>query len=176
MYNLRSQYEAEDAAFNNVDVLGSFVDNHDNARFLSVYPYNNSGFKSSLVFALTARGIPFFYYGDEQGFSGGNDPANRESLWWDMDTSSEIYQMVAKVNKARQSVEAWNYDYVERYVTDNFFSYSFGEMLVMTTNTENTQDIQMPYTPYEAGTVICNIFWPVNDCQTVTSEGLYAHL
>lgn len=141
MYQLRSQYETEDKAFNNVDVLGSFVDNHDNARFLDSYPYNDTGFKSALVFSLTARGIPFFYYGDEQGFYGGNDPANRESLWNAMDTSAEIYQMVAKVNKARQSVQAWNYDYVERYVADNFFSYSYGDMLVMTTNSQDTVDI-----------------------------------
>ena len=176
MYNLRSTYDSENSSFKDVDALGSFVSNHDNARFLSVYPYNNTGFKSALVFALTARGIPFFYYGDEQGFYGGNDPANRESLWNAMDTSSEIYQMVAKVNKARSSAQAWNYDYVERYVEDNFFSYSFGDMLVMTTNSQNTVDLTMPYLPWSEGTEVCNIFWPVDDCQTVTSSGIYAHL
>jgi len=49
-------------------------------------------------------------------------------------------------------------------------------MLVMTTNSQDTLDVQMPYTPYEVGTEICNIFWPDDDCQTVTSDGIYAHL
>ena len=102
MYDFRNRYNDEDGKFNDVDALGSFMDNHDNARFLSKFAGNWTGFKSAITFALTARGIPFFYYGDEQGYSGGNDPANRESLWNNMDTNAEVYQMVSKINKARK--------------------------------------------------------------------------
>jgi len=176
MFNMRNIYTNEDGSFKDVDVLGGFVDNHDNARFLSVYPYNDVGFKNALVFALTGRGVPFFYYGDEQWFSGGNDPANRESLWNAMDTSSDLYQMVAKVNKARQAEQVWNFPYVERYVLDNLFAFSFGDMLVMTTNSSETLDVTMPYLPWGEGTEICNIFWPDDDCQTVSAEGMQGHL
>jgi len=31
-------------------------------------------FKAALTFALTARGIPYFYYGSEQAYAGGKDP------------------------------------------------------------------------------------------------------
>jgi alpha-amylase len=96
-----------------VDALGVFVDNHDNGRFLSYFNDRPNQFKSALIFALTTRGIPFFYYGDEQGFSGGSDPACRESLWTHMDTSAEIYQMVAKVNKARKAERVWEYGQTE---------------------------------------------------------------
>lgn len=59
-----------------------------------------------------------------------------------MDTSSDLYQMVAKVNKARQAEQVWDSaGYVERYVLANFFSYSFGDMLVMVTNSSDTQDV-----------------------------------
>lgn len=109
------------------------MDNHDNARFLSQWG-TQTGFKNAIAFALTARGIPFFYYGDEQGFSGGNDPANREILWNNMDTGSEMYTFVKGINGARKATQGWAHDYVERYVTDSFFAYSFGEMLVLTTN------------------------------------------
>ena len=34
MYNIRNRYSEEEAAFKDVDALGSFMDNHDNARFL----------------------------------------------------------------------------------------------------------------------------------------------
>ena len=98
MYQIRERYEQLDSSpFTNIDILGSFVDNHDNARFLSQFSDNNK-FKNALLFALTARGIPFFYYGDEQGFSGGNDPENRESLWDTMDTASDMYKYVATIN------------------------------------------------------------------------------
>ena len=36
MYQIRERYEQLDSSpFTNIDILGSFVDNHDNARFLS---------------------------------------------------------------------------------------------------------------------------------------------
>ena len=176
MYGIRSQYEAEDSAFVDVDALGSFMDNHDNARWLCDFPGNQPGFMNAVTFAMTARGIPFFYYGDEQMFSGCNDPANRESLWNDMDTSSEIYQYVAKINGARKAAAIWDHPYVERYVTDNFFAFSKGDMLVMTTNHWDTVDIDMPYLPYADGTVVCNIFWPDVDCETVSNGTMHAHL
>jgi alpha-amylase len=60
-------------------------------------------FKNALIFAMTSRGIPFYYYGSEQAYGGGNDPQNRESLWQDMNTNSDIYKMTAAVNAARKS-------------------------------------------------------------------------
>ena len=175
MYNIRNRYSEEEAAFKDVDALGSFMDNHDNARFLSNFQGNWAGFLNAITFAMTARGIPFFYYGDEQGFSGGNDPANRESLWNAMDTSAEVYQKVAKINRARKAAKVWEHGYTERYVTDSFFSYSFGDMLVMVTNTGST-DLEMPYLPWADGTEVCNIFWPNDDCQTVSGGKIQAHL
>lgn len=80
MYSIRNRYSAEEGKFKDIDALGVFVDNHDNARFM--YKYNNGvGLKSAVTFALTSRGIPFTYYGTEQYYNGGNDPKNRESLW-----------------------------------------------------------------------------------------------
>ena len=73
------------------------------------------------MFILTARGIPFFYYGDEQGFSGGNDPANRESLWNKLDTTAEVYQKVSKINRARKAAKVWEHDYTERYICMNLY-------------------------------------------------------
>lgn len=140
MFEIRQLYMSEDIYFDDVDILGSFMDNHDNARFLSK-TNNWAAFKSAITFAMTARGIPFFYYGDEQGFNGGNDPACRESLWNAMNTQAEIYQYVAKINKARKAAQVWNHPYVERYVLDNFFAFSKGDMLVLTTNSLNTVNV-----------------------------------
>lgn len=99
---IRDRWNEEQRYFRDIDALGIFVDNHDNARFL-----NGNGehklFKSALAFSLTARGIPFFYYGSEQGFAGGQDPYNREALWNNLDETSEIYTFVAKIMRARKA-------------------------------------------------------------------------
>lgn len=64
------------------DVLVNFLDNHDVARYL--YDRNDEkgvdSLKNALSFLYTQRGIPCVYYGTEQGFMGGNDPANRENM------------------------------------------------------------------------------------------------
>jgi glycosidase len=57
-----------------------FLDNHDVARFLYDKP-SVPALHSALAFLFTEDGIPCLYYGTEQQFRGGNDPANRENLW-----------------------------------------------------------------------------------------------
>lgn len=79
----------------------NFLDNHDVGRFLFYQFFNNDlaavsagqmttkdfnairdqKLRIALVFLFTEQGIPCIYYGDEQGYEGGNDPANREDLW-----------------------------------------------------------------------------------------------
>lgn len=80
MYGIKNRYAAESSKFKDLDALGLFVDNHDNERFLHSHS-DQTMFKGALTFALTGKGIPFYYYGSEQAYAGGNDPNNRESLW-----------------------------------------------------------------------------------------------
>ena len=68
------------------DVPINFLDNHDVARFLfNVRDEDREQqallLNNALAFIITAQGIPCIYYGTEQDFAGGNDPANRERLW-----------------------------------------------------------------------------------------------
>ena len=167
MYNIRDRYNQEESHFRDIDALGVFVDNHDNARFLHNHSGNKSGLRSAVTFALTSRGIPFTYYGSEQYYAGGNDPNNRESLWQDMNTSSDLYQMIAKIHAQRKASEIWNQEFVERYVEDNFYAFSRGEFLVALTNQGNDKEIKVTYTPFQDGETVCNIFFPTSDCQTV---------
>ena len=64
MKNIASRYSEEASHFTDIDALGLFVDNHDNPRFLNG-KNDKTKFKAALAFALTARGIPFYYYGSE---------------------------------------------------------------------------------------------------------------
>ena len=82
MDNLRTYYTEWSRKIDaqKLNYLGNFVDNHDNARILSVsgnWEDKKKKFKTLNVFALTSVGIPIIYYGSEQFFAGGNDPHNR---------------------------------------------------------------------------------------------------
>jgi alpha-amylase len=166
MYGIRNRYDDEESHFQDIDALGLFVDNHDNARFMNQYN-DATKLTSALVFSLTGRGIPFYYYGSEQAYGGGNDPQNRESLWQDMDTSSEIYQATAAVNQARKDAAIWEHPLKEQYVLDNFYAFSRGEFLVALTNGKDEVSVTVPQAPFADGTTVCNIFHPDTDCQTV---------
>ena len=68
------------------DIPINFLDNHDVSRFLFNVRERESDVRKSLLnnalaFIITAQGIPCIYYGTEQDFAGGNDPANRERMW-----------------------------------------------------------------------------------------------
>ena len=90
MFNIRYKLEEVRFRFKDTHALGVFVDNHDNQRFLS---RNDrwEALQAYTVFSMFCEGIPIFYYGTEQGFKGGNDPANREALWSNMDKNHPLY-------------------------------------------------------------------------------------
>lgn len=77
LYNSTPQPDGAGAA--PAELLVNFLDNHDVARFLhdSAVP----ALHNALVYLMTTIGLPCIYYGTEQQFSGGNDPANREVMW-----------------------------------------------------------------------------------------------
>ncbi len=102
------------------DVLVNFMDNHDIPRFL--FEKNSvPALLSALTYLLTEDGIPCLYYGTEQGFSGGNDPANREPLWsTEFSTEGEIFQHIAGLTALRKAYAPLRRgDFAITWVTDN---------------------------------------------------------
>ena len=79
------------------------MDNHDNPRFLNLNP-SHTGLKNVLTFVIMGDWIPIVYYGTEQGFDGGSDPNNRESLWPDMSTANPLYKFIQTLAKFRVSL------------------------------------------------------------------------
>jgi glycosidase len=95
--------------------LVTFLDNHDQPRFLSsgVANNNTNRLKLALVFLYTSRGIPCLYYGTEQAFNGATDPNDREdmfdglfeqgpSLGDNFNMSHPLFQWVARLNNYRR--------------------------------------------------------------------------
>jgi alpha-amylase len=95
--------------------LVTFLDNHDQPRFLSRRNANGNSerLKVALTFLYTARGIPCLYYGTEQAFDGGKDPYDREDMFagkfeWgpslgdNFNMTHPLFQLVARLNNLRR--------------------------------------------------------------------------
>ena len=109
------------------------------------------------------------YYGTEQGYAGGNDPNNREQLWTNFDPNHPMYTFLKIAVAYRRKMEVWKLDYVERFVDHNFYAFSRGQVLVVTTNSELGQiKHSLEYHPFRDGDVVCDVFWGDKDCVTVS--------
>ncbi|POS80839.1 glycosylhydrolase family 13-2 [Diaporthe helianthi] len=85
-----------------LSLYGSFLENHDNARFPSLTG-DMSLVKSAIAFTVLMDGIPIIYEGQEQHYAGGDTPKNREAIWLSgYDTSAELYKWIANLNAIRK--------------------------------------------------------------------------
>ncbi len=95
--------------------LVTFLDNHDQPRFLSSHLANNNvdRLRVALAFLYTARGLPCLYYGTEQAFNGDKDPYDREDMFagqfeWgpsrgdNFNMTHPLFQLVARLNNFRR--------------------------------------------------------------------------
>jgi len=174
--NTLQQY---DASFPDLDLLGTFIDNHDQPRFLN----GTSDYKlyqNAITYVLTARGIPIIYYGTEQGFTGGNDPANREILWpTNYSTSNELYYIITTLISFRKEVEIWNNTQIQRYADDQFYAFTRGYYFIALTNGGSGQGQiirTITYHPYSNGQKLCNLFYPTEDCIVVANSTFNVYL
>lgn len=121
-------------------------------------------------------GIPILYYGSEQGFSGGSDPKNREPLWNNFNQNHELYLFIQKILGARGKTEWYKYEQIQRYSDQQFYAFSRGTSLFLSTNQKNQVVKTITYHPYKNGDVICNIFWYDSDCITVQNGQFTVYL
>lgn len=88
----------------NTNLLAPFFENHDEQRFASLVG-DMALTKNAMAFTLLFDGIPIIYQGQEQHFSGQNDPFNRERLWTSgYNEDSELYRWIAQLNAVRALV------------------------------------------------------------------------
>lgn len=84
-----------------------------------------------------------------------------------MNTGSDFYQLIKKVNASRKKSQIWKQPMVQRYVDNNFYAYSRGRYLVAVTNS-GTQQRKVTYHPFNNGETVCNVF-NGSDCQQVNN-------
>ncbi|KAJ5899751.1 hypothetical protein N7495_004495 [Penicillium taxi] len=151
-------------------LLGTFSENHDNPRFAS-YTDDMSLAKNAVAFTIMADGIPIIYAGQEQHYSGSNDPYNREATWLSKyNTTSELYQLVAVVNAVRNHAIYASSDYI---TYKNYPIYQDDSTLAMRKGYNGTQTVTvlsnlgatgseytlaLPSTGFTAGIYVTEIF------------------
>lgn len=154
MVNMHNQIGS---SFPDPTALGTFVDNHDNPRFLSV-KNDTALLKNALTYTILGRGIPIVYYGTEQAYSGGNDPANREDLWRSgYNNQSDMYDAISKLTFAKHAVGGLAADdQTHLYVEDTAYAFSRagGSLIAFTTNSGLGSSAQ-----YCFGTQVPNGSW-----------------
>ena len=150
-------------------VLGVFIDNHDNTRYLNETK-NKKSLDNASVFTVFFEGIPVLYYGDEQYFTGGVDPENREPLWGHYYKTSPLYIKYALSNKIRKGKKIWETE-LENFDCDEVFcSFTRGDILIAVTRGEACERTVKEH-KFENGDIICNIF-DTEDCLEVGENGI----
>ena len=101
--------------------MWNLIDSHDTKRFLTECHNNIDAMKLALVFQFTYLGVPYIYYGDEIGMSGGIDPENRKCMIWDKDKQNlNLFEYYKKLINIRKENNVLIYgDYNEIYCKDN---------------------------------------------------------
>ena len=93
-------------------LMGTFLENHDNPRFAGLTS-DPSLRRNAIAFTILADGIPIIYAGQEQGYTGGPDPANREAVWLSgYSTTSALYTFIATLNQIRNQAIYKSPDYL----------------------------------------------------------------
>jgi alpha-amylase len=175
--------------------LVNFIDNHDVGRFLFACP-SHAVLENALLFLLTEDGIPCIYYGTEQGFHGGNDPANREVLWTTgFDESNPTYQWIARLTSIRRHYTAlthgdlsvvWSSDRTGNEADAGIIAFeraggaagSAYALVVINTNAKHASISEFNGTAMKtslpAGTKLVNVLKPNDAPLTVASDGTLA--
>ncbi|KAF9650224.1 glycoside hydrolase family 13 protein [Thelephora ganbajun] len=94
----------------------SFLENHDQPRFPSL-TNDTARLRNAITFPFVHDGIPIVYYGQEQGYAGGPDPANREALWFSgYVQDKDLVKHIKTLNGARKAAITANSQFLSTAV------------------------------------------------------------
>lgn len=102
----------------------NLVDSHDTERFLTSCENDIQRLKLAEVFLFTYIGIPYIYYGDEVGLSGGKDPDCRRCMIWDSEKQNlELLEFYKKLIEMRKEQKTLVYGSYRQIYASELFSY-----------------------------------------------------
>ena len=144
---LEKQVNDNERDFIDTTLCGTFLDNHDQDRFLN-HTQNRQRIENALVYLLFSDGIPIVYMGTEQNFTGNpneengaNDPWNRQALWTsNYDRDHWIYHYLSQLNRIRSMIKRtlgeqfFSSHQQTMFIDDQTYVYRKGSLLIIVSN------------------------------------------
>ena len=101
-------------------LLWNLIDSHDFSRFMYRCEENVDKFKLGVGLQLLWPGMPFIYYGDEYGMTGGNDPDCRRGMVWDEAyQNKEVFAWYQKLIQIRKKYPVLTEGRIKEVVCDD---------------------------------------------------------
>lgn len=174
--NLANMINSVKSECNDMSLVGSFSENHDQPRFASLTG-DMALARNIMTYTMLADGIPIIYQGQEQHYNalgGSTDPYNREALWFsDYNTDANLYELATTLNKARKQAIAddpsyLSYNAIPSYTDEHVLAVRKGKMTFVTSNlgadgADTT--VTVDNTGYAAGTSVTDLL----TCDTLTT-------
>ncbi len=127
------------------NLLGS----HDTKRIYTECDGNIDRIKLSIAYQFLYIGVPYIYYGDEIGLSGGDDPNNRNCMNWNKNTQNkEIFDFYRDIINIRKENKVFIYGtFEEVYCENNIIAFkrvlNNEETLIIFNNNENESIVRL---------------------------------
>ncbi|MBT2678157.1 alpha-amylase [Bacillus sp. ISL-35] len=136
--------------YENPELMGNFIDNHDMVRFTRKAVQNRqhpgTRWKMALTYMYTAPGIPIVYYGSEIALDGGEDPDNRRQMSFRAD--KELIDYVTKIGELRNDLPSLRRGDLEVFYEKKGMAvfkrtYQDETAVIAINNTSNTQQVTL---------------------------------
>lgn len=146
-----SSLERNEQLYNRPELMGKFIDNHDNPRFTHHIIKNNvhpgPRWRLALTFMYTTPGIPIVYYGSEIALNGGNDPDNRRLM--DFRADQDLIEYIKKIGRIRNEHKSLTRGKMELlYEKQGMAIYKRSTdnetMIIALNNTSSTKKVDIP--------------------------------
>ena len=143
---LEIQVKSNQQHFKDTTVCGTFLDNHDQDRFLN-HTQNPIRIQNALTYLMFSDGIPILYMGMEQNLTGNpserygaGDPWNRDPMWRSgYNRLTWIYRYLTRLSQVRA--------FIKQQYADDFF-----------VSTQKTIYVDQDIYVYQKGPVFMMIF------------------
>lgn len=152
--------------YQNRSLYGTFIDNHDVSRFISMAGSNKEQkLQQALMFEMTYTGIPVIYYGTEIAMEGSEDPTNRKFMEWEKE--SPVTDYIKKLIAIRKENEAFTKGNIQVTAAKDYFlayervSENSGALVVFNTaNKANEQQLTISQELLNKGSWLVNAMNP----------------
>lgn len=130
--------------------MWNLIGSHDTKRFLTECDGKIERMRLAIAFQFAYIGVPYIYYGDEIGLSGGEEPESRRCMIWEEEKQNgELYSLYKQLISVRKNNPELIYGiYQTLYCKGNVLiferNYKNQSIIIAINNEEKQVEIQLP--------------------------------